>query len=795
MENVEIKKVKEIQKLLNDNFLLLGGFEEYPKSISDLVDVIPFQYNNTIYYCPKNEQDCDIGINFFKDGIEWKKHDESEYDKIIAELKRQKIDAKPFVNDYFNIIESAIKNKPGYKAPDLGSDGIDKKILESFIETKKNQNGFLSDDQVALSLSYFLRNRDDVLVINPRSGRTYDEGGNSQLVLQDVIDIIDNADLTTKKYITFPYRHGLHFTSVVINIQKGKIIFSNSFRYDLKGNAIVGGVGGDLISDNIELKNLQESLKNKFGNNFNVVNAKCPAQGDSYMCGVHTVINSVRFCNQSLEEISQALSGTQDPNQNQDALDDVIESSQNQKNQLQLKLISAAKIWEEYGELYKGKSISNKRFDVLNSKKIDEYIGFFENILEGNDLTTNESLAKIEIQETIIPEILDDIKELYKNYKGGLIKNQFIISPNMELFSPEERSNQNFDTKIRNFILDTDDPKGLLDLFDKAIGDLSQNPSYKLKTIEEKLVEIAKYIDSNLHKVANSDLDYSEVIQDDSKKSIDKKTADKKSTDKPEDKSKLIDSLKLQKNNPTPNGPYLGCGFRFDVFQNSLSEQISIKINEIFSPALKRFFIPPDNKTFLDDDRIKSLSMLDITEINIGGVTTNLTSLFRDKPTIQAMEELVGMLHDSEDIIFTGRDAKGNFRKFGCCRNEQTVFVTKEYEAPEVKKYFENKKITGVVYSQAEHGIVSPLSIDKFIKEKKKDPSIIALDSEIGKNLSCVYDKNNLEKLKNECEEKLKEELKPNPSTKITNGDDVNKKIIDNLNKSNESNLNKSNGR
>ena len=74
---------------------------------------------------------------------------------------------------------------------------------------------------------------------------------------------------------------------------------------------------------------------------------------------------------------------------------------------------------------------------------------------------------------------------------------------------------------------------------------------------------------------------------------------------------------------------------------------------------------------------------------------------------------------------------------------------------------------------------------------------IIALDPEIGKNLSCVYDKNNLEKLKNECEEKLKEELKPNPSTKITNANDVNQKIIDDLNKPNlnKPNLNKPNVR
>ena len=175
---------------------------------------------------------------------------------------------------------------------------------------------------------------------------------------------------------------------------------------------------------------------------------------------------------------------------------------------------------------------------------------------------------------------------------------------------------------------------------------------------------------------------------------------------------KLGPIINSQKSKPNPSAPYLGCGFKFDVLQDNSSMEISMKIDEIFSPELPRFFIPP-NKSFLGGEKLKSLAELEITEINAGGKTINLTNLFSGKPVNQAIQELAGILHDCGDVIFKTKDNK----KFGCSRNAQNIFVTKKCSTPEVQDYFKNSQITGIAYDPAKHGLNTPELINNFKKE------------------------------------------------------------------------------
>lgn len=180
---------------------------------------------------------------------------------------------------------------------------------------------------------------------------------------------------------------------------------------------------------------------------------------------------------------------------------------------------------------------------------------------------------------------------------------------------------------------------------------------------------------------------------------------------------KLVPIINSQKSKPNPSAPYLGCGFKFDVLQDNSSREISMKIDEIFSPELPRFFIPP-NKSFLGGEKLKSLAELEITEINAGGKTINLTKLFSDKPVNQAIQELVEILHDCGDVIFKTKDNK----TFGCSRNAQNIFVTKKCSVPEVRDYFKNSGVTGIAYDPAEHGLTGT-ELDNFNKEiVKKEP-------------------------------------------------------------------------
>jgi hypothetical protein len=266
--------------------------------------------------------------------------------------------------DQYLINNSKIKKGLKTKRPSLNDTNTG--IYNSFLSLKNVQSSFLSDDQVFLSLAYFLRDRNDVLVIGPRSGKVLNIVGNPEVVLQDAITIIKNADLASKKYITFPYRDGTHFTSVVIDIQKGVIIFSNSLRYNSMGERTTReDVGVDIISTNSQLPVLRAILKNKFSDDksFHIFNAKCPEQQDDYMCSVHTVVNSLRFCNEKLAifdgeiAVNQRHEELNDPTESPTLLVDLIESDQIDsdnffKDQLQIKLITAARIWSDYGDIY-----------------------------------------------------------------------------------------------------------------------------------------------------------------------------------------------------------------------------------------------------------------------------------------------------------------------------------------------------------------------------------------------------------------------------------------------------------
>jgi hypothetical protein len=370
------------------------------------------------------------------------------------------------------------------------------KDLENSINALKTNNGYLFYYQVVLALACFLHDRNDVLVLSPRPGETY-SGGNSEVVINDAITIIDNADLSPTNYITFPYRCGSHFASVVINLNQSKIIFSNSSTYDEMGNHIDrnDSRGFDLLSENQLLPKLKNVLKNKTQKDFEIVNAKCPQQKDHYMCGVHAVINSLRFCNQSLTifeqeiEVNQSGQELNDPTKYPDLITDLIESNDSQKEALQVKLITAATIWNENSSLHKGVSKSKEVYEAYHKKVIN--ISHFEKYFNTNEaLTENEKKVKQAILNCLKGKF---DKNDFKSDNRGLLSQQFICSPNLELIPNIKIDENQIYNKIRNlsYGIKEDAQIKLLNDFDTALFQSEKDENFNNLLVEGKLLSIA----------------------------------------------------------------------------------------------------------------------------------------------------------------------------------------------------------------------------------------------------------------------------------------------------------------
>ncbi len=165
-------------------------------------------------------------------------------------------------------------------------DGIVAKYIGAFPETEEGKGEYcLTDDQVSQATQFFIGK--DALVINRSHSGQVDN-------LKDVVEIIENAEIGPDEIITFSYRNGFHFMSVVIDVLNKNINFTNSFE-DQEGHYV-----NEFVSAS---EYLFQVLDKKFGESFEIT--KTPVEervvqdeayeeneGDSTTCGVHAILNN-----------------------------------------------------------------------------------------------------------------------------------------------------------------------------------------------------------------------------------------------------------------------------------------------------------------------------------------------------------------------------------------------------------------------------------------------------------------------------------------------------------------------
>lgn len=175
-------------------------------------------------------------------------------------------------------------------------------------------------------------------------------------------------------------------------------------------------------------------------------------------------------------------------------------------------------------------------------------------------------------------------------------------------------------------------------------------------------------------------------------------------------------------------------GFRCDLVKDYGTGGVSsLSITEIFSAELQRFSMIPNEGKFLNADGAKKLAGLSIFEITTpSGEKINIAELFQPPKDRKAGEKkLAEVLHDRGRISFKATNDRLEEVNFVCDRDQKSIFVTKECDDAQVKKYFKEKSDagdfqTGTQYNPKLHG--ARLSADTGVRELPK-PSAKAMSS------------------------------------------------------------------
>lgn len=188
----------------------------------------------------------------------------------------------------------------------------------------------------------------------------------------------------------------------------------------------------------------------------------------------------------------------------------------------------------------------------------------------------------------------------------------------------------------------------------------------------------------------------------------------------------LKQNLEKQKDNPKPNGAYVGIGVGAQVI--NLDGQQALEITDIFSPDKPRFFT--DNDCQLSMINPSSMQGKIITSFTVGDKTYQIDELLNQAG---GLETIAGHFHDgSKNITFTIQDQNGgNKQDITCQRKENLCFVTSDCEA--VKGNLGENK--GAWYDPKTHGLEPLLGNDKstwpgYIPSGVKNPVIKQLSNE-----------------------------------------------------------------
>jgi hypothetical protein len=286
-----------------------------------------------------------------------------------------------------------------------------KALAENAVKTEK-----LEEDIAIFATSLFLQ-KNFALIINRYFVNELDD-------MEDVALIIQNADFSLIKptIIAFIYRNVGHFMSVVINVDSGIIRFTNSSY----GN-------GDFANQS---KSLLSFLITKFGKQFEITETLeseklLQQQGDNTTCNFHSMLNNIIWVlkarGQDMVYISDVISKIFGADINAENIEDLIRQcannfkSEEQKVNLQQRMILAAGIYREVVDKIYEKSQHNKNMQALIDKK-GKYNAFL-----------SEVTTALERENPCYQQVAILIAKINNNKLDLVLNNNFSLNPDLVL--------------------------------------------------------------------------------------------------------------------------------------------------------------------------------------------------------------------------------------------------------------------------------------------------------------------------------------------------------------------------
>jgi hypothetical protein len=287
----------------------------------------------------------------------------------------------------------------------------------------------LNEDLASFANAFFLP-KNSALVIN----RSFSDPNKDSM--QDVAEMVSVTDFSSinPPIITFIYRSGRHFMSVVINANSGEIRFANSM-----------GTSDCNFSQNAR-EFLLPKLTNKFGKEFFITHTKTADRieqiGDATTCNFHSMFNNIIWSLQAggknMSEICAVISnvfGEQIVAENlQSLLAKCAElfTTEEQKANLQKRMICAAQIYRTMVSDVYDKSTSHINSEnAINQKS--KFDAFLNGIVERIKATESHQAYQL---------LADKILVLNNSGKETLLSNNFSLNPDLRLRLNQQQLNQ-----------------------------------------------------------------------------------------------------------------------------------------------------------------------------------------------------------------------------------------------------------------------------------------------------------------------------------------------------------------
>ncbi len=396
----------------------------------------------------------------------------------------------------------AMEDFPKITASDFKEEILE--VAQAQFPSHELETDRLQEDIASFATAFFLP-KNSALIIN-----RYFKDPNQDF-MSDIAEVVDLSKFTGNPLISFIYRGGGHFMSVVVNVEKGQVRFTNSFKR------------GDCDFYDNAKRYLLPVLNKKFDKQFTITTTpqdeRVEQIGDATTCNFHSMLNNIiRVLEEGgvgYQKISVFVSSVLGVKIAAENIQDLIKgaaeqfASDEQKANLQKRMVCAAQIYRRLvGEIYP-KSTSNTDLEnlVKDKSKSDAFLTGVLEILDQDPKYQKLTRLMLEINSGVSDVILSNNFSLNPDLSFDCDKDElkaFVFS--RESMSP---------LKAQGLLADAQEVFEMIDVFYLSIGEKSiteeslENAVQEIKkmdlaglTSEDSQHDSDKEIDGNeLHKL------------------------------------------------------------------------------------------------------------------------------------------------------------------------------------------------------------------------------------------------------------------------------------------------------